>query len=213
MTAAYPKPIIGMTGGIGSGKTCMAQEFGRLGCLVINSDDLAHEVLHQPTVKSQLVQWWGAAILDKSTARVDRAAVGKIVFGNAAEMARLTAVLHPQVAELRKKIMASAALDSKIPAIVWDSPLLFENGLHTQCDAIIFVKASLQTRINRLKKERGWDAQELLRREMMQLPLDKKEKAAHYYIDNDGDVAVGLRQVQSILARVIQNYSAKSDVK
>ncbi|NNM87588.1 MAG: dephospho-CoA kinase [Phycisphaerae bacterium] len=213
MTAAYPKPIIGLTGAIGSGKTCMAREFGRLGCLVIDSDDLAHQALNQPTVKTQLGQWWGAAIFDSSTGQVDRSAVGRLVFADAAEMARLTALLYPQVAAMREKIMASAALDSKILAIVWDSPLLIENGLHTQCDAIIFVKASMQTRISRLKEDRGWDAQELLRREKMQLPLDKKEKLAHYYIDNDGDVAVGWRQVQSILARVIQNYSAKNDVK
>ncbi len=213
MTGAYSKPIIGLTGAIGSGKTCMAREFGRLGCLVIDSDELAHQALNQPTVKKQLGQWWGAAIYDPSTAEVDRSAVGRIVFGNAVEMARLTALLHPQVAAMREKMMASAALDSKIPAIVWDSPLLIENSLQTQCDAIIFVKASMQTRINRLKRERGWDAQELLRRERMQLPLDKKEQLAHYSIDNDGDVAVGWRQVQSILARVIQNYSAKNDVK
>ncbi len=209
MTAAYPKPIIGMTGGIGSGKTRMAREFGRLGCLVINSDDLAHQALNQPSVREQLTQWWGTGILDKSTAQVDRAAVGRIVFANPAEMARLTAVLHPQVAELRNKIMAAAALDSNIPAIVWDSPLLIEAGLHTQCDVVIFVKASTKTRINRLKKERGWDAGELVRREMRQLPLDKKENLAHYYIDNDGDVAVGVNQVRSILTWVLRDFSAK----
>ncbi len=209
MTAAYPKPIIGMTGGIGSGKTRMAREFGRLGCLVINSDELAHEALNQPSVRAQLAQWWGDSILDKSTAQVDRAAVGRIVFSNPAQMARLTAVLHPQVAKLRKKIMATAALDSNIPAVVWDSPLLIESGLHTQCNAIIFVKASIQTRVNRLKKERGWDAGELARRELMQMSLDKKEKMAHYYIDNDGDVAVGVNQVRSILTWVLRDFSAK----
>ncbi len=209
MTAVYPKPIIGMTGGIGSGKTLMAREFGRLGCLVINSDELAHQALNQPSVREQLAQWWGESILDKSTSQVDRAAVGRIVFSNPAQMARLTAVLHPQVAKLRKEIMTTAALDSNIPAVVWDSPLLIESGLHTLCNAIIFVKASIQTRVNRLNKERGWDAGELARRELMQMSLDKKEKMAHYYIDNDGDVAVGVNQVRSILTWVLRDFSAK----
>lgn len=210
MTSGYPKPIIGLTGGIGSGKSSMARELGRLGCLVINSDELAHQALHLPEVKAQLNQWWGTSILDNSTGQVDRAAVGRIVFGHPAELAKLTALLHPHVAALREKLMATAASDSNISAIVWDSPLLVESGLHTQCNAIIFVKASKQARLNRLKMARGWDAAELTRREGLQLPLDKKEKLADYYIDNDGDVTVGLSQVRSILARILLDYSAKS---
>lgn len=196
------KPIIGLVGGIGSGKTLVAQELGRLGCLVIDSDELAHRVLEDPTIKNILIQWWGGGIINNA-GQVDRQALGRIAFSNEHQISRLNALIHPEVDKMRKKIMTASARDDNIPAVVWDSPLLIENGLYEQCDAVIFVKTSLGTRLDRLCRTRHWTIEEVLRREKMQMSLDKKEKMAHYCLSNDGDVSVSLNQVRSIFSRIL----------
>ena len=199
----YPKPVIGLVGGIGSGKSAVADDFESLGCLVIRSDRIAHEVLEQPAVKAALRQWWGDEIL-AADGRVDRRAVARRTFNNPVELERLNRLVHPKVDEIRRDLMAAYRQSSAVKAVVWDTPLLVETGLYKQCDAIIFVNTPFEQRLARVQATRGWTADELKIREDRQASLDKKKEISDDVIDNGGDEAARLSQVRRVLSRILK---------
>ena len=119
---------------------------------------------------------------------------------------KLEDLIHPIVAADRDRIMEQAAGDAQVKAYVWDTPLLFEAGLHEQCDAIVFVEAPALARVERVKRSRGWDEQELARRENLQVPLDKKREMSHHTIVNTADAAEARRQVRQVLSRILAEH-------
>lgn len=199
------KPVIGLTGGIGAGKSAVAQAFGQLGCAIIDSDQLAHEAINEPANIAQLRSWWGDGIL-RADGQVDRAAVGRIVFANSAQLQLLNGLLHPVVLEKRKILVRKYQGQPEILAIVMDTPLLLENGLQGECDSIVFVNASDKIRLNRVQAARGWDVGQLRAREKNQLPLDKKRAMAQYIVENDGDRMATLIQVRQTLLEILSRF-------
>jgi dephospho-CoA kinase len=206
------KPIIGIVGGIGSGKSFVADLFGELNCLVIHSDKLVDEAYNDPEVQRTLGQWWGQAVLGPD-GLVRKKALAAQVFGNPDDRRRLEGLLHPLVNDRRRQIMAQAA-DSAISAYVWDSPLLLETGLGLECDAIVFVDAPEALRLGRVAAGRGWDAVELTRREKLQWPLDKKREISEYVVDNTAGADQARGQVKDVLFRIRGRlgFSGLSDV-
>jgi dephospho-CoA kinase len=196
------KPVIGLTGGIGAGKSSIARLFGSLGCAVIDSDALSHEALQSSDVKTVLEQWLGPGIYN-ADGSVSRKAVGGMVFGDVEKISRLNGVIHPRVATMREALMKRYLVDPAIAAIVWDSPLLMETGLYRDCDAVVFVNVPLGVRLERVRQGRGWTPEELARREKLQFPLDKKAQVADYCVDNSQDEASSLRQVQRVLSQLL----------
>jgi dephospho-CoA kinase len=197
------KPIIGILGGIGSGKSFVARIFGEMGCLVINSDEQVRDAYLDPKVKQTLKEWWGDAVFD-GTGEINRAAIAQRVFANPAQRQRLEQYLHPLVFSARDRIMADHAGDAQVLAFVWDTPLLLETGAHADCDVLVFVDAPLQTRLSRVQQSRGWDASELESREKLQLPLDKKREISDYVIDNTAGTKQSVRaQVREVLSRIL----------
>jgi len=197
----YPTPVIGIAGGIGAGKSIVARGLQDLGCLVIDSDAVAHEVIQRPQVKRDLVAWWGSGIL-RENGTVDRREVARHVFGRPDEVQRLNNLLHPLVAAERDRVMAEAAGNAQIAGVVWDTPLLFEVGWDRLCDAVIFVKVPYKQRLHRVHESRGWDRAELDKRENLQMPLDKKENLADYVLDNSGEVITSLRQLRDFFSQI-----------
>ena len=169
------KPIIGIAGGIGSGKSFVAGLFGELGCLVISSDDEIRDAYRDPQVLTTLQHWWGGDVLT-AAGEVNKRVVAQRIFANPADRERLERLLHPMVSEARERVMASAIDDPAVVAFVWDTPLLFETGLNAKCNAVVFVEAPQTVRLARVRGSRGWDAGERARRENSQMPLDTKRK-------------------------------------
>jgi dephospho-CoA kinase len=196
------KPVIGIAGGIGSGKTLVARLFGEFGALVISSDDQVTEAYRDAEVRRTLVDWWGADVI-RPDGQINRSLIGAKVFADPAERKRLEALLHPRVQAARARAMAAAADDPRVVAFVWDTPLLFETALHRECDAVVFVDAPLQTRLARVTQTRNWDAAELARRENSQWGLDRKRDFADYVISNTAGVDVARGQVQDVLSRIL----------
>ncbi|MGD0139179.1 MAG: dephospho-CoA kinase [Tepidisphaeraceae bacterium] len=196
------KPVIGITGGIGSGKSTVAQMFGELGCLVISADEQVRQAYLDPAVVRQIRAWWGDDVVG-GDGQVDRAKIADIVFGDPGQRQKLQALLHPRVAELRQRRMLDAGDDPQVHAIVWDTPLLFETGLRGGCDAIVFVESPLVQRLQRLSRSRGWGEEELRRREKSQWPLDKKREISDYIIDNTADADYVRGQVRETLSRIL----------
>ncbi|MEP0844403.1 MAG: dephospho-CoA kinase [Phycisphaerae bacterium] len=196
------KPIIGLAGGIGSGKSTVAAILEELGARVISSDRLNHEELDSPDVLEQLSAWWGTQVRTPD-GRADRAAIRRIISADADQRRRLEQLVHPRIAERRRKLMEDWSGDPAVKAVVWDSPLLFEAGLAEQCDRIIFVEAPRDTRLARLKRDRGWSAEELERLEFSQKPLDFKRDRADYRVVNHSDLEDLRRQVSDVFSRIL----------
>ena len=196
------KPIIGIAGGIGSGKSFVARLFAELGARVIDSDALARDAFQDERVKAMLGEWWGDGVFD-AAGGINRAAVGRRVFAEPAERERLEGLIHPLVDEARKRLMSASADDPQVVAYVWDTPLLFEKGLAGECDALVFVDAPPEQRLRRVRDTRGWDEAELLRRQKLQWPLDKKRRISDYAVANTADADYARGQVRDVLSRIL----------
>jgi len=197
----HGKPIIGILGGIGSGKSTVAGLFGEMGCLVIRSDEQVREAYADPQVRQTIRQWWGGSAFD-ADGEVRRGWIAQKIFSDPAERRRLEQLLHPWVAAARDKVMQAAAGDAQVLAFVWDTPLLVEAGWESQCDILVFVKAPWEMRLGRVRHNRGWDEHQLRQREILQTPLDKKEKISDYVISNTADVEFARNQVRKVLNRI-----------
>jgi dephospho-CoA kinase len=197
----HGRPIIGIVGGIGSGKSTVARAFADLGCLVIDSDALVTDVYNNPQVQDQLRQWWGDAVI-ASNGQIDRSEIARRIFADDQQRNKLEHLLHPLVEERRRQIMAQAANNAQIKAYVWDTPLLFESSLNQQCDAIVFVDAPRPVRLSRVRQNRGWNDAQLAQREKLQWPLDKKREISDYVIDNTADAELIRGQVADVLSQI-----------
>ncbi|MDB5330562.1 MAG: dephospho-CoA kinase [Phycisphaerales bacterium] len=203
------KPIIGIVGGIGSGKSFIARIFGELGCRVIDSDAQVREAYRDPQVRETLVGWWGPEVIREG--EVDRAFIARKVFADSAERQRLEQLLHPMVKAAREQEMATAGGEANVVAFVWDTPLLFEAGLAELCDVVVFVDVPRETRLERVRQSRGWGPDELAKRENLQWPLDKKRKISDHSLSNTADAAYAREQVRALLPRILAKSIAKAD--
>lgn len=191
-----------MSGGIASGKSLAAEEFRNLGALVIDSDELIHQELAKPDVAETLRGWWGDGIRGNEGG-VDRRAIGEIVFRNPSERRRLESYLHPRIEVRRRELMSACAGDPRVRAVVINAPLLYEAGLDSACDAVVFVECDRATRVARARDTRGWTEEEYDRREKAQKPLDAKAAAADYKVVNNSTVDALRSQIQTLFARLV----------
>jgi len=203
-------PIIGIAGGIGSGKSHVARLFGELGCAVIDSDAQVHAAYRDPGVLQTLRQWWGDEVIQPD-GTINRPAVAKRVFGDPAQRRRLEALIHPMVNRARTQemldVVGSLTIRAQPLAFVWDTPLLFEAGLREACDAIVFVDAPHEVRLERVARSRGWGLEEMARRENSQWPLDKKKNLSDDVIRNAAEAEDLCNQVRQVLSRILTRLS------
>lgn len=186
--------VIGLTGGIGCGKSTAAACFAGLGFVVIDADQLARQVLESPACVARLRERWGAACLD-SAGVPDRKWIGAKVFADPAERAFLESVTHPEVARLRRE----ATTDSSADYVV-EIPLLFEKELTAGFHAIVVVACSEDVRRVRLR-ERGLSDEEISARIASQLSLAEKVKRADVVFWNDGTAEFLREQVRTWVGR------------
>lgn len=196
------RPIIGLAGGIGSGKSEAARLFGEMGCAVIDSDAQARAAYASDAVRQELRAWWGDSVFTPEGS-VNRKAIAQRVFDSPMERSRLEKLVHPLVAAARDREMAEAAKDKKVLAFVWDTPLLFEAGLNRQCDAIVFIRADLAQRLSRVAISRGWSQEELSRRENFQWALDKKRNFSDYVLKNVSSPDEFRGRIRETLAQIL----------
>ena len=198
------KPIIGILGGIACGKSTAAQAFCKLGCRVIDADEIAHKVLDKPGVKAKISKYFGEETLD-THGRVDRRRLAKIVFGDPAKAAKLNALVHPLVLAEAERLIADWSRDAAVKAIVLDMPLLVEAGWAKRCDRLVFVRADARLRAERARKKGIFSEDELAKRENFQISLDKKASLADNVIENNSGVDELARQVGEIFSIVVDN--------
>ena len=202
--------LIGLTGGVATGKSTVAQMFKQCGAVVIDADALAREVV-QPDKPAwrDVVRTFSKKVLNPDRT-INRQALGSIVFRYPAKRRRLERIIHPRVAREQQRLTREAARKDPTAVVLYDVPLLFEAGIDNRVQKIIVVTADQQTQIARLKKRNGLSRAEALRRIRSQMPLAKKAQMADLVIDGTVPRAVGRRRVQEAFAILSQWATSKS---
>ena len=190
--------FVGLTGGIGAGKSEALAAFERLGAATLSTDRVAHDLLEDEEVRAALIERWGEGIAPGGA--VDRDLVGEIVFNDPEELAWLESITHPRVGA--HVLEWRQSLDPEVPVAVVEVPLLFEAAMEDAFDATVAVVAADELRDERLR-ERGQGG--LAGREERQLDQAEKERRADHVIRNDASLV----ELESEVRRLIEELSAK----
>lgn len=194
--------MIGILGGMYSGKSTVAAELAKLGCAVIDADTISHQLIEEKDVLKKIVRVFGKEILDNK-GEVDRSALANRVFGDPAKLAILTGILHPLVMVRVEQLIAQFNTQPAVRAIALDIPLLAEVGWEKRCDHIIFVDCAPPLRLERAKKTGVFDADQLKIRENLQISLDKKKRIADNIVDNNSDLSGLSKQIACIFSTIV----------
>ncbi|HZC80140.1 MAG TPA: dephospho-CoA kinase [Nitrospiraceae bacterium] len=191
--------LVGLTGGVATGKSTVAKMFKQCGAVVIDADELAREVVRpgKPAWRA-IVNTFGKTVLTADRT-IDRQALGAIVFGNRAKLRLLEQIIHPRVAREQARLTQQAARDDPKAVVIYDVPLLFEVGIDKRVDTIIVVTAGRETQIARLKKRNGLSRAEAIRRIRSQMPLAKKIQRADHVLHGALSRPLLRRQVGRLL--------------
>ena len=190
--------VIGVTGGVGTGKSSVARMFGQLGAEVLDADRATHELMQPGTVVWKKIRdAFGEGVLT-SSGEINRPKLGSIVFADKKKLARLTGIIHPAVRRRFKERMAEIRRRDPKAVVVLDVPLLIESRKDYPVDLLVVVSAPMHVAARRLKARSGWTLGEFRRRASFQLPLRRKEHAADFVVRNGGPSAATRRQVVRI---------------
>lgn len=175
--------LVGLTGGVATGKSTVAKMFKQCGAAVINADLLARQVVEpgKPAWRA-IVKLFGKTVLNQDRS-LDRQALGSIIFHNPKKRRQLERIIHPRVA--REQARLTKAITRKDPnaVVIYEVPLLFEAGVDKRVDKIIVVTADRNIQIVRLKKRNGLSRAEAIRRIRSQMPLAKKTQQADHLLN------------------------------
>ena len=202
VNTAGKKPIIGILGGIGSGKSTVAKEFAKLGCGVVDADKLAHDLLDEDDVREEIVGLFGRGICN-SSGNIDRWKLADVVFADAKKLGLLNNIVHRRVLEQAEALIRQYDGQSELKAIVLDMPLLAEVGWEKRCDKLIFVQCDGRLRAERAKKAGLFDENQRRIRENFQISLDNKASLADNTIYNNSDFSELVRQVGNIFTSIL----------
>jgi len=194
------KPVVGLIGGMGSGKSLVAAALSRHGAKVISGDELGHEALRQPEIRERVIDRWGTGTLDVQGV-IDRRRLAKIVFSEPGERRILESMVFPWIERRLREEIASGQADMHVPLIVLDAAIMLETGWSKECDRLVYVDTPREVRLQRLAKQRGWSLKDVEARENAQLPLTDKRSRADYVVDNGGSPEQLNRQIADLLKR------------
>ncbi len=189
---------VGLTGGYASGKSLVAAELARLGCHVIYADELGHSV-SEPGGEAypKIVEAFGPEILSKD-GMVDRKKLAAIVFESPELLEKLTGLVHPAVFRLEKRMFAEFEARDPQGIVVLEAAILIETGRDAAFDQIILTACDRETQIARGMKRDHLTREQVLARLDAQMPLEEKQKRAHYIVDTSGSKQETMLQVAQI---------------
>lgn len=193
--------VIGLLGGIASGKSTVASQLARLGARVLDADRIAHAVLRDPTVKQRIRRRWGHDVFTRSGA-IDRRSLAARAFASPDDHKALVRITHPLILKRIRRQLALAKQTRHSSPVVLDAALLAESGLAKLCDLLVFVSCDRQRRQQQAAARHRWSTSELARRERFQMPLSQKRRMAHIVLTNHGSLDDLRRQVLRLFAAI-----------
>ena len=195
--------VIGLTGGIASGKSTVCSYFKELGAQIIDADRVVHQLYaNDVALKADVVSHFGKDILDKSSQEINRATLGDLVFNNPLLKKKLESIVHPRVRiKIREEI--EKAKNQGFPLCIVDAALLVESAWYKDFDGLIVVSADSEQQIERLMKRNQIDRAACMARLSSQLPLEEKIKEANWVIDNSHSLENTQKQVQELYPQLI----------
>ena len=204
-----PFLLVGLTGGIATGKSTVSAMFGFLGCRLIDADQLAREVVMpgQPAHHA-IVREFGASVLQED-GTLDRKRLGAIVFADPERRKRLEAITHPAIRARHGRILAAYEEEAFEGIVIWDVPLLIETGGAALVDRVVVVYVDPDTQLRRLIDRDGIHEAAARARVSSQMPIDDKRLRADHVIDNSDGRAETERQVRAVHARLVADLRAR----
>lgn len=198
-------PTVGLTGGIASGKSTVAQLFHALGIPIVDADHIAREVVAPGTDGLRdIVATFGSDVLAEDGS-LDRPALGEKVFADSEARAKLNTITHPRIAALSAERIR-ALQQSGAPYLLYEAALLVEGGLHRQLAALVVVAAEPETQLQRIMARDGLSRGRARERIDAQLPLARKLEVADYVIHNDGDLEQTRSRVEEVHRALSQRF-------
>ena len=192
---------VGLTGGIGSGKTTVGQMLVELGCRLIDSDTITHELLEgDPEIYDRVVGEFGAEILDADR-RIDRRRLGSVVFAEGSRLKALTTILHPAILVRQKAFLLECQSENPNAIAIVDAALMVETGRYKNYDRLIVVTCTMEQQRDRLRN-RGLSDDQINTRIRSQMPMEEKTRFADFVIDNSGSVDETHRQVGEVFKKL-----------
>ena len=198
------KVVIGLTGGIGTGKSTVSQILKEKNFPVIDLDIISHEVIKFPKVVEKIVENFGKEVLEYNNTGnwiVSREKLGRVIFGNREKRVILNSIMHPEILHIMREKILECKKENKI--IFVEIQLLFEVQWEKEFDYILLVSAEKETQIKRILARDKRSKEEALSIINSQMPLDEKKKRSDYVIENDGNIQDLERKIDGFLKKVI----------
>jgi len=182
--------VIGVTGAPGSGKTLVGRVFAELGAELVSLDAIGHELLEEDEVREEIRRTFSSGVCRILDGSISRRKLAELVFADPVELEKLNRIMHPRMVERVKARLAEwrAAPKEAPRALVIEGALLVEMGLAASCDRVVLVTAPREERLARLSRSRGWDEDELARRERSQLEEGARRARADTVVENAADI-------------------------
>jgi dephospho-CoA kinase len=201
-------PVLGLIGGIGGGKSYVASLMSARGAAVIDADAVGHELLGDPEIRARIVACFGDGVLEGPrddgdlTRRIDRRALGKIVFAEPSARRALEAILHPLMRARFLGEIDRLVKRGEVGLVVLDAAILLEAGWDELCDRVVFVDAPRSERLRRVRESRGWSEETLEARERSQWPDDERRRRSDGLIANDSSRDRLSQEVDRLISRL-----------
>ena len=204
--------LVGLTGGIATGKSTVSEILRQLGCEIIDADRLARDVVEpeQPAWK-QIVAEFGRGVVTAEGA-LDRKRLGAIVFADPERRKRLEAITHPAIRARFQARLDELAAQGFAGIVVFDAPVMIESGNYKNMDRLVVVVTDDATQAGRLQERDGTDEAEGRRKIASQMPLAEKAKLADYVIDNSGAPEATAAEVRRVFAALMADLRARAAV-
>lgn len=201
--------LVGLTGGIATGKSTVSEIFRHLGCVVIDADVLAREVVEpgEPAYAA-IVAEFGPGILQRD-GTLDRKKLGAIVFADPEKRKRLEAITHPRIRERFARRLQELVEREFAGVVIFDAPVMIESGNYTTMDRLVVVVTDTATQRARAL-ERDGDREEIERRIASQMPLAEKARLADYVIDNSGGREATIAEVRRVHRALLADLAARA---
>ncbi|MFF2276440.1 dephospho-CoA kinase [Agromyces sp. NPDC058126] len=202
--------LIGLTGGIASGKSTVARRLYEHGAVHLDADELARRVVEPGTPGlAAIVAEFGEGVL-RADGSLDRAKLGELVFNDDEARARLNAIVHPAVRELSGRLIAKAEAENPDAVVVYDVPLLVEASVDHPFDLVVVTNAPRKTQVKRLVEERGFDLNQAVARVDAQVDNTRRLAIADVVIDTDGTLAHTMSQTDALWADIATRRAARA---